>query len=199
MNKTGAKIGHLTSEETKRKISIANKGKKRSNEVRLKMSLRFKGKKLSEEHKRKIGLSNKGKNIWSKGYKHTEKARKRISLSMKGRATRGYGWKTSLITRKKMSEAHLKIREKHWSWQGGKSYEPYSIDWTETLKRAIREKYNYICQLCNLYGNNAHHIDYNKQNCNTDNLINLCRNCNLKVNQNRNYWLSYFNNLTQAK
>ena len=81
--------------------------------------------------------------------------------------------------------------------QGKKSYEPYSIDWTETLKRSIRERDHYICQLCNQYGNNVHHIDYDKENCNPKNLINLCRSCNAKVNFNRKQWTIHFQKKNQ--
>ena len=62
-------------------------------------------------------------------------------------------------------------------WKGGIQHLPYPVDWTETLKRAIRERDNYICQLCSQYGNNVHHIDQNKKNCNPDNLITLCKKC----------------------
>ncbi|GAJ24764.1 unnamed protein product, partial [marine sediment metagenome] len=82
--------------------------------------------------------------------------------------------------------------EKNYLWQGGISFEPYSVDWTETLKRSIRERDHYICQLCSNYGNNVHHIDYNKKNSNPTNLINLCRGCNLKVNHNRKGWIKHF-------
>ena len=79
-------------------------------------------------------------------------------------------------------------------WRGGISFEPYSVDWTETLKRAIRERDNYICQLCNCYGYTVHHIDYNKKNCNPNNLITLCKKCHAKTNYNREYWIKLFKN-----
>ena|SRR3990167_10782917 len=94
----------------------------------------------------------------------------------------------------KMSEARM--GEKNPNWQGGISFEPYSIDWTETLKRSIRERDHYICQLCQeLQGDRAlsiHHIDYCKTNNNPNNLIALCNKCHLKTNINRNYWINYF-------
>jgi hypothetical protein len=34
-----------------------------------------------------------------------------------------------------------------------------------------------------------HHIDYNKQNCNEENLITLCKGCNTRANYNKDYWL----------
>ena len=93
-------------------------------------------------------------------------------------------------TKRKQSEA-LKGEKCHL-WRGGISFEPYSIDWTETLRRAIRERDNYICQICSQYGDNVHHKDYNKKNCCPDNLITLCRGCNSKVNFDREHWMRYF-------
>lgn len=86
--------------------------------------------------------------------------------------------------------------EKNCNWKGGISFEPYSIDWTETLKRSIRERDNYICQICSQYGNYVHHINYDKKNCNPNNLITLCCSCHNRTNnRNRNYWINYFNGL----
>ena len=50
-----------------------------------------------------------------------------------------------------------------------------------------------------LYAENAtmkpkrNHIDYDKKNCNSDNLITLCRSCHRKTNFNRENWIKYFN------
>ena len=85
-------------------------------------------------------------------------------------------------------------REKCPSWKGGISFEPYSIDWTDDLKRAIRKRDKYTCQICREEpAICVHHIDYDKKNCNPNNLIPLCRNCHPKTNHNRNYWIKYFN------
>lgn len=94
-------------------------------------------------------------------------------------------------SKRKLSEA---LRgEKSYLWKGGISYEPYSLDWTRALKRLIRERDNYLCQLCKIKkGMQVHHIDYNKKNCNPDNLITLCRNCHSKTNQHRKKWLNFF-------
>ena len=106
-------------EETKRKISIANKGKlrshekgvmKHSEESKLKISLAQRGKKLSESHKKKISVSNtlKGPKVYAKiadrlrGRRHTEEARKKISESKKGNSA-FRGKKHSEETRRKMS------------------------------------------------------------------------------------------------
>lgn len=56
-----AGTGQLCSEETKRKISKANKGKKMSEEARKKISETLKGRKLSEETRKKMSEARKGK------------------------------------------------------------------------------------------------------------------------------------------
>ena len=61
--RTSPNKGKHSSEETKRAISEAKKGKKRgpmTDETKLKLSVARKGKKLSEEHKRKISEAQKG-------------------------------------------------------------------------------------------------------------------------------------------
>ena len=81
----------------------------------------------------------------------------------------------------------------HPNWNGGSSFEPYSIDWTKTLKRSIRERDHYTCQVCGKEpATSVHHIDYNKKNSNPDNLVTLCRSCHTKTNYNRNNWIKYF-------
>lgn len=52
---------HTVSEEARRKISEAHKGKPHSEEARLKMSAAKKGKHRSEETKRKMSEAHKGK------------------------------------------------------------------------------------------------------------------------------------------
>jgi len=80
---------------------------------------------------------------------------------------------------------------KNNNWQGGIAYLPYAAKW-KYIKIYIRERYNYICQLCNKRGKSIHHIDYNKMNCNEDNLICLCKKCHARTNGNRDYWYAYF-------
>ncbi|MFA5442048.1 MAG: NUMOD3 domain-containing DNA-binding protein [Candidatus Paceibacterota bacterium] len=178
---------HL-SEETKRKMSEAKKlnptrywlGKHHSKETREKLSQNHKGKHPSKEtrEKRSQSLKDKKRSPFSKEW------RKRMSESQKGKHLSGE-------TRKKLSQSHK--GEKHWNWQGGISFEPYSVDWTEDLKRAIRKRDKYTCQIC---GKEpaiiVHHIDYDKRNCNPDNLITLCESCHCKTNYNREYWINYF-------
>ena len=171
--------------EWRKNISISRKGKgmgKRTSNGLL-------GKHLSEAHKRNISIGNKGKEI-------SIEQRKLLSKIRKGK-------KLSEETKKKMSDSQKRIGNKppvgmgnkNPNWRGGISFESYSIEWTETLKRAIRERDKYICKMCNDYGNEIHHIDYNKINCNPVNLITLCHSCHSKTNFNRKNWIIYFKNL----
>lgn len=72
-------MGRKCSEETKKKISKANKGRKLSDETKKKISEAHKGKKLSEETKRKIGEGHRGKGD-GRGFKKYWAERKDKSL-----------------------------------------------------------------------------------------------------------------------
>ena len=105
----------------------------------------------------------------------------------------------SLVVKQKISKAKKGIPslnqrgEKHWNWQGGKSFEPYGIEFNKELKEEIKERDNYTCQLCNEKEKLViHHIDYCKKNNKKDNLITLCRRCNTIVNKDRIDWMHFF-------
>jgi len=163
--------GYKQTKEHRQKTSQIRLEKKRrlryinSPITRKKLSLIAKKQKLSDEHKKKLreGFQKK---IERQGFLHSLEVRDKIRNS--------------------------KIGKKNPNWDGGKSFEPYSVDWTKTLRRSIRERDNYICQLCSQYGNIVHHKNYNKKDCNPNNLITLCRKCHSKTNNNKRYWLNYF-------
>ncbi len=95
-----------------------------------------------------------------------------------------------------------KLGNKNPSYIHGQSYAPYSIEFTQSLKNEIRIRDNHQCQICGITEEehiiiigralSIHHIDYNKENCDKDNLITLCNQCNTRVNYNRKYWIKYF-------
>jgi hypothetical protein len=98
-------FGKHHSEETKKKISDAEKGKHLSEKTRKKMSESRKGEKNpfygkhhSEETKEKISNANKGKH-------HSEKTKKKISDAHKGENNYNYGKHLSEETKKKLSDA----------------------------------------------------------------------------------------------
>jgi 5-methylcytosine-specific restriction endonuclease McrA len=95
------------------------------------------------------------------------------------------------------------MKNKYYCIDCGKSFEKYTLLFTEELRESIRKRDNYICQKCNNKSTKSklhiHHINYNKKNCNKNNLISLCMKCHMKTNWNRKYWKKYFKNLTNTK
>lgn len=170
------------------------------------ISKALKGKKHTEEHNQKIGLSQKGrkrteeqrKNILKSkiGKKFTKVHIENLSISHKGK-------KQTEESKKKRSES-LK-GEKHYNWQGGKSFEEYGMDFNKELKQYILERDNYTCQDPNCDGNHKklhiHHIDYNKKNNNSENLITLCSSCHMKTNKinKRQFYTEYYQTIMKEK
>lgn len=91
IKETKRKNPYKATEETKRKISLATKGRPKSEETRRKMSLYQKGRPKSELHK----LHNREAH---KGLKHSEEWKRKHSLAVTGKIK-------SAETRKKLSES----------------------------------------------------------------------------------------------
>jgi hypothetical protein len=102
----------------------------------------------------------------------------------------------------KIAQNKLETRAKHSGennghWKGGIGKLPYPFKFDKNLKKQIRER-DHTCQLCGKTkeeeGKNlcVHHIDYNKNNLDLDNLIILCNSCNAKVNLKREFWVEFF-------
>lgn len=133
------------------------------------------GKKHSLETKAKMSKAQKG-NKNHKDKKHTQKSKEKISKNRKGKAK----------------------GKNSGNWQGGKSFEPYGLDWTKELKERIRKRDNYRCQECFRHQSelkeklSVHHIDFNKKNNNLYNLISLCRGCHIQTNYDRKQWTKYY-------
>ena len=157
------------SDETRKKIGLANKGKILSDETKLKMSLTQTGKILLDETRKKIGLANKGK-IRTKEHKRkmslaarnmSKESRKKISISLIKCRTDGYcdAWSDN--------EYKKDCRKNYCENCGVK----------EKIKIVVFRK-NYKRGQSNL---NLHHIDLDKKNCCSDNLQTLCRSCHMKL------------------
>jgi len=220
--------GKKLSEETKQKISIAKKGKsfeelyghKKAQILKKNLSRINKGKKLSEITRQKIGGHSKG-NTWNIGRKfsierrkkmsesikksYTEERKKRLSELNSGKNHPQYGKHRSKETKQKLSKAMEGkfIGDKNPAWKGGKSFEPYGIDFNNRLKKIIKER-DGKCMLCNISINDLklikrqvhiHHIDYNKSNTFPQNLITLCVNCHSLTHNNREKWRVFFHKL----
>lgn len=94
------RLGYKLSIETKNKIGLSNKGKKRTDDAKLKMSIKKKGVNRDKEIMNKLHFSNIGK-------KRTEEFSKRVSKIHKGKIV-------SLETRNKISKklkGHKKSKE----------------------------------------------------------------------------------------
>jgi hypothetical protein len=196
-----------SSEQHRRKLSEAAKGRKNSEETKKKMSISHKGKKLSEEHKKKIGEASRGR-------KQSEEAKKKISNAMKGNK-HGLGHHPNEVTRKRLSEIKMgnagplgcarseetrkkmseaKKGEKSNGWKGGVSPENELIRkgieyrlWRE----AVFARDNWTCMECQIRGRDlhAHHIqdfaDHPELRFAIDNGKTLCKECHIKVHKKR--------------
>ena len=84
---------------------------------------------------------------------------------------------------------HLLAGSNNPNWCGGISDKGYPWYWNTALKERIKKRDQYQCQECGTRKRlEVHHIDYNKENCEDNNLITLCKKHNLKANYNRSYF-----------
>ena len=140
------------------------------------------------KHKKEVCIKNLGTGKLGLKCPHTEEAKKRIgdALGGKKKPPRSENYRKHISESQKIHSSFIgKKGVLSPVWRGGKSFEEYTVDWKSTLKISIRERDHYTCGICGLpQGDEAlcvHHIDYNKQNCNPDNLISLHRECHLKL------------------
>jgi hypothetical protein len=174
---------------------------KRLREYNIKIKDNRIGKKLNKEHIQKLsGCNNSmfgrfGKDHPAFGYRHTKKTLNKMRQTKMGNKNPA-----------KRPEVKMKLINNHYNcrlsnnpaWRGGISFEPYPLGWNKTFKEQIRYRDGYKCQLCGCpeveckVKLSIHHIDYNKNNLNMDNLISLCHNCHSKTGLNREYWINYF-------
>jgi len=91
----------------------------------------------------------------------------------------------------------------HYNWKGGISFEPYSPEFNNKLKKSILERDNYKCQNPDCWGTGSkltgHHIDYNKKNCDPSNIITICDSCNTRANFNREHWKKFYKKIMKEK
>lgn len=203
------------SNETKKRMSDAKKGKKPKNfELFIEKKKLFKPTKEQNE-KRSIDYKNKGikppsrkgMEAWNKGKKgiHSEETIKSISKKVKEYLKNNPMIVTDEI-RKKIGDAHR--GEKCTFWKGGVS----KVNCTErdllsatleykTWRRGILERDNFTCQLsdCNKIGGKlrVHHIkrfiDYNDLRMDLRNGITICEKCdNSKIIHREKNWEMYF-------
>ena len=181
--------GCKQTEEHKRKISEANKGKKKNWKNGHPKGMM--GKHHSEETKKRI-RENSAK-YWL-GKKLSVEVREKISLGHKGHESFFKG------------KQRLNQRgEQHWNWKGGASKERQiamaRVEY-KNWRTAVYERDNYTCQDCGQIGGklNADHIKpwslYPKERYNINNGRTLCRPCH-KVRTRKlmeQIWTNQFTN-----
>jgi len=191
--------------EHRKKLSESHKEKKHTEETKKKMSQSQKGHIVSDETRKRISASCKGKSNYWLGAKHTEETKDKIRQIRKGTTH-------SKETKEKISKANNGENHPMYgrkgplspAWKGGISAEPYCFAWSfDEFKQMIKDRDNNMCQnpMCSHKSPKLviHHIDYDKKNCNPNNLITLCISCNLRANGSkkitRNDWQKFYANL----
>lgn len=148
----------------------------------------FYGKNHSEETKKLIGEKRIGKKF------------PKLSESKKKLFAEG-----KLVPWNKNKECPQLSLEKNGNWQGGKSSEPYGIEFNDKFKRAIRKRDNQICMLCNIHREklsralDVHHIDGGKKLSIPQNCLSLCRSCHNGIvhggKHSKEHWINFFHSL----
>ncbi len=141
---------------------------------------------VSEESRKRMGAHGISKPSPMTGKRHTEEAKKiisqKISLYRKGRPIPAL--------RKPWSEARRKAQcEGSLRYLGGK----YHLFWNY-IRHQIYQRDSFKCQECGATNLklHCHHIDYNKENNDFNNLISLCCSCHMKTNYRREDWLIHY-------
>jgi len=195
------------------KISKALEGHKILEETKKKISKTLEGHEVTEDAKKKMGVASKGRSSPSRNKTYKEFYGDRAESERKKRSvaqllTYEKGRIPGMLDKQHTEKAKQKLREffggdryigeANPNWHDGISKLPYPFDFNEELKESIRERDSHTCQVCKLRQEqldrklSVHHIDYNKDNCDSDNLISLCRSCHAITNGDRVYWTKIF-------
>lgn len=125
-----------------------------------------------------------GRIPWNKGLKNSQIAW--------NKGLKGYN---SDVPRTKIWRERISLAlsgSRNGQWNGGIARKKYPFSFNKQLKDNIRLRDNHICQIClkKKRKMDVHHIDYDKNNCNENNLILLCASCHIKTNppQRRKYY-----------
>jgi hypothetical protein len=190
------------SDEHRRKIGEANKGKLRgpiSEETRKKLSEGNKGRlspkkgiPISEETKLKISRTLKGRQF-------TELHRQNLSAAQRGRP--GHMLGHHHLEKTKETLRKCKLKEQNPNWKGGVSFEPYCPKFTNAFKERVRAYFGYQCLGCGHTWQqeekklSVHHVNFNKKTCCDNSIpffVPLCSTCHNKTQKNRMFWQYWF-------
>lgn len=162
------------SEEARKHMSDAQKGKRLSEKTKEKISKALTGKHLSEKHRENIGKGGLGRQVSQetrdklsrkhKGRVFSEETKRKMSEALRKNwknstyraklVNAHIGHKPSEETRAKMSKVRRGVKrpditgKNHPGWRGGTSKMPYAFDFNKELKNTIRSRDGFKCQLC---------------------------------------------------
>lgn len=165
-------FGKHFSEESKRKISIANTGHKSSDETR-----------------KKISEATSGINNPRYGATITPEQRQKQSESMK----KFYQEHPEVL----IMQSENRIGELASNWRGGISFEPYCPKFNQDLKERVRTFFDNACITCgktakeNGKALSVHHVEYDKSACCDGEPVHfaaMCHRCHSKTNFDRERW-----------
>jgi len=165
--------GWKISEEHKKIISIANKGKKLSEETKSKIRDANIGKKLSKETIKKVSEGKKGQIPWNKGNK------KRVYCDLCG---------GEIINHRAKMCFNCYRGENHLKWRGGIAKDRRTGLKYKQFRSNVFERDNWTCQTCGIRGCylEVHHINswakYPKLRYNLNNAVTLCQCCHKLTN-----------------
>lgn len=168
--------GHKHSEETKRKIGLANKGHKHTSEF------------CELQRKKALGNFN------MLGKRHTKETRKKISDSKRG--------KPRVISSAGMKSFRAKMtRENHPNWKGGSDTDNRLLRKTcdfQKWRELVFQRDNHTCIICGERGGelNPHHIlpfaEYPQYRFDVDNGMTPCREHHYNLHT-KSLWLEIYN------
>lgn len=208
--------------EVSEKVRLANIGREKSKEEieKIKESCKGINKGSNNGMYGKIGILNPLYGIPKPKYQ-IDKIKETIKNNggRKGKNNSRYGVRLSQDIKDKIGKGNTgKIRSdefklmmskrmsgsNHPNWIGGCTNDGYCEEWrTIELKQYIIERDDCICQnpVCNKISLNicVHHIDYNKKNCDPNNLITVCVSCNSIANFNRGWHESFYKEIVRRK
>jgi DNA-directed RNA polymerase subunit RPC12/RpoP len=142
------------------------------------------------------------------GWNHAPETREKIAAAWtdeKREAARERGRKYAADKEWRLRIANALSGENNPRWQGGITGQKYTPGFDKTLKRSVRERDLFTCQLCGMtedelgYRLSIHHADYDKSNHDPLNLFATCKRCNSLVNTNREVWQAYFGALAERR
>jgi len=187
------------------------KGKKHTEKSLGKMREAQKGKTFSKTHRKNMSRAKKGvklPEITRSRMSESRTGEKHPMYGRRGKDSPLYGRECPKERRKKISDS-LKGKcsgEKSAAWRGGIANDPYCpIFYDPEFKELIFKRDGYECQNSLCWKNCdhmpliPHHINYNKMDCDSRNIITVCWSCNSRANFNREFWQKHYEDIMRER